>query len=248
MPLITITKTYLNGNNPTQVDLDNALDSISTFLNTILLDNTNIQTGGLVGTKFSAATLNSSQFATGAITSSAIASSAVGQTKRAALNFVTSTGQLTGTFTLTNGPGPIFLPTPIGGLSVSITSIGRPIFLGIMSSSTGFTTKSPPINTPLPAEILLTTGVNTTTTLNQLLYRRSTTASGPGKGICVSGTTVDYYNNPNQTLQVSLPFPSWIDVPGPGTFIYDVLGMVKPLGSTTSTATYSSCQLFAYEL
>jgi hypothetical protein len=115
MPALTITKTYVNGNVLTQTDLDNAFNSISTLLNTTLLDYLNVQTGGLLGTNLANGTIGNAQLGLGSVGTAQIASSAVISSNLASnitiqnLNTpafsVGSTGQATGLFTLFSGVG-----------------------------------------------------------------------------------------------------------------------------------------------
>lgn len=47
MPVLTITKTYSNGNVLTETDLDNIKNSIETFVNVTMLDNTNVDSDSI---------------------------------------------------------------------------------------------------------------------------------------------------------------------------------------------------------
>lgn len=77
MPLLTISKTYANGNILTATDLDNAFNSIATLLNTTLLDSLNVQAGGLLGTNLANGTIGNAQLGVGSVGNAQIASSAI---------------------------------------------------------------------------------------------------------------------------------------------------------------------------
>lgn len=227
MPVLSITKTYLNGNVLFQADLDTAFNSISTFLNTTGLDSTNIQTGGLLGTNLANGTIGSAQIANSAITSSLLASSAVGQAQRAPLGYQTSTGQVTtGSFSFQAGT-----TNDIPGLNnLMVTSIGRPVYIGVLPASSA-------------AEILLTSGSNGTIDLTQQILRTQFPASS--SYISIANYNFRYFNNSGNTGQLSAgSFPYFIDTPGAGTFTYKLSAGID----INSTATYSFLQLAAYEL
>lgn len=67
MPILNITENYSDENVLFQAQLNQAMQSIETFLNTTKLDSTNIQTGGIIS-----ANLASSSVATGAIAAAAV--------------------------------------------------------------------------------------------------------------------------------------------------------------------------------
>lgn len=67
MPVLSITKTYANGLDLTETDLDNIKNSLETFFNTTKIDSTNVQTGGLIGANLANGTITSTQIATNGI-------------------------------------------------------------------------------------------------------------------------------------------------------------------------------------
>lgn len=139
MPPLTITKTYLNGNILTQQQLDAAFNSISTLLNTTLLDSTNVQVGGLLGTNLASGTVGTTQITSGAITTSLIASSAITTAVIAPLSVTRPQqaplgAQLSascGLFSVTSGT------VDVTNLSVSVTTSGRLVRLELVSDGTG---------------------------------------------------------------------------------------------------------------
>lgn len=78
MASLTIPKAYNDGQVLLESDLDGALDSISTFLNTTKLNDDNIQDGGITGsTKLLTASVSEAKLATGAVTTTKLADSSV---------------------------------------------------------------------------------------------------------------------------------------------------------------------------
>lgn len=137
MPTLTITKTYVNGNILTQNDLDNAFNSVSTFINTTKLDSNNIQLGGLLGTNLAngtisianmgSASVGAPQLASSAVTTAAIGPLAVTNAQRAALgeqlSSLSSTAQ-----NLSSGY------QNVAALTQSITTNGRAVFVGLVAA------------------------------------------------------------------------------------------------------------------
>lgn len=64
MPLLTVTKTYLNGNTLTEGDLDNIKNSIETFFNVTKIANDNIQSSGVSTANLAANAVDESKLAT----------------------------------------------------------------------------------------------------------------------------------------------------------------------------------------
>ena len=235
MPALSITKTYLNGNILTQTDLDNICNSVTTFLNTTKIDNTNIQAGAILGSNIANATITQSnlgaqsvgqaqlassavgqnQLAPQAVAQNNIASSAVGAIQRAPLNYFNSI-----VISVSGGSQGNLLGTPI-----SITTSGRPIWIGLKSSG---------------ANGLGVWGVTggTTTVLSYLQIQNVTMSSTAGYfGLVTS----------NSATQLLVPCSSvWtVDFQPAGSYAYQLActGLIPSNGLTLT-----NCSLFAYEL
>lgn len=87
MPLLTTTKTYLDGNILLETDLDNLKNSWETFFNVTKLDNVNFQAGGLTGSNFANGTIGSNQLASGCGTSTTLGTNSVSARKKSAVNY-----------------------------------------------------------------------------------------------------------------------------------------------------------------
>ena len=72
MPNLNITKNYQDLDILTEQDLDDALDSIETFLNTTKIDSTNIQVGGVSSDNIAATSITTAKIATAAVTTAKI--------------------------------------------------------------------------------------------------------------------------------------------------------------------------------
>ena len=82
MAKLTISKTYKDGDTPTQVDLDNICDSIETFLNVTQLGSDNIKANSVdASTTFSELSITTGKFATDSITTAKIINGAVTSSK-----------------------------------------------------------------------------------------------------------------------------------------------------------------------
>lgn len=238
MPALTINKTYLNGNILAQADLDNAFNSITTFLNTTLIDSTNIQAGSILGSNIANATITQSNLGSASVGQAQLTSSAVGQNQLApqavAMNNIASSA----VGRLQEAPLNYKLSTPNSGnfntgsttwqnvtnCTVSITTVGRPVFVGLPSL----------INAKLS-----TPNSNGGTQTGRVQIINSTQSS------TALATTLTCTANLN--LQLDLP-PStiWsVDFPPAGTQTY-VLQAQNDQGGSLMVLT--NVQLFAYEL
>lgn len=130
MPLLTITKTYLNGNILTETDLDNAFNSISTLLNTTLLDSSNIQTSGIIGANLANGIITNAKLGALAVDTGQIASSAVTKVKLATQNYALSA--TCDNFSVTGGT------QDVTNLTVTLANEGRPVRVEFQSDGQGF--------------------------------------------------------------------------------------------------------------
>lgn len=142
MPPLTITKTYVNEQLLYQVDFDHIVDPITTFLNTTLLDSTNVQVGGLTGTNLANSTLTSTQLSASSVGTAQLASSSVTTSAFGPLAvaipqlapFNSSASDSCSFHSITNTT-----LTQVINLSVTMNFSGvRPVFMSLMpASSTG---------------------------------------------------------------------------------------------------------------
>lgn len=243
MPL-TITKTYLNGNILTETDLDNAFNSVSTLLNTTLLDSSYIQTGGLIGANLANGTIAIAQMGaqsvgTAQLTSSAVTTAIIAPAAVTTVNIASSAvsraqqapvGQQVsgscGNFTTTNT-----FATDVTNLTLTITGSSRPILLALESVSTdalnpGWIEVSDGTNNPVRPIVTLT------------LLRGASVIWATRLGGVFTGTT-------NANFYVAPPGFLMLDTPGAGTFTYKIQAQLVDNNL--------SCQMFnlslvAYEL
>lgn len=140
MPPLTITKTYVNGNVPFASDIDNIVTPITTLLNTTLLDNLNVQTGGLIGANLASSAISNfnlgpqsvgtSQLASSAVTTTVIGPLSVAIPQLAAYNSSASDG--CGVFA-SSGANVV----AVTNLSVTMNFSGlRPVFMMLFPQST----------------------------------------------------------------------------------------------------------------
>lgn len=130
MPTLTITKAYANGQLLYEANLDNFKTALETLLNTTLLDSTNVQVGGLIGSNLANGTVTSTQLGTGSIGTAQIVDNAVTPSKLSAYVSASSTTDnhsvtYTGVTTQSLGTTP----------SVSISGV-RPVLVYFKPSPT----------------------------------------------------------------------------------------------------------------
>lgn len=241
MPVLTITKTYVNGNILSASDLDSAYDSISTFLNTTKIDSTNVQTGGLTGANLANSTVNTSQLAAGAVTSSIIASSAVGSGQIGPL--AVQTGHL--------ALGAVTNPTRAALGQVSSTGLNS---VGYSTSANAFsdiTNMTLPSLTTSGRPVLIIIYPNDPTLNGGGFFninRSGVTAAGQ-LGIARNGTLISSSRitiSGGNTSGLSVPGNfTFLDTPSSGTYIYKA----QLTSDTQGTAvTIASVGMTAFEL
>jgi hypothetical protein len=72
MPTITVTKNYSDGSALTETHLDDAFESVETFINTTKLDSNNIQSGGVATGNIADASVTESKLASDAVSTTKI--------------------------------------------------------------------------------------------------------------------------------------------------------------------------------
>ncbi len=255
MPTVSLTKSYEDGTDLTEQQLDDLKDSIETALNTTKLDSSNIQTAGISSdnlatnsvttAKITSGACTTSKIADDAITADKIADSAVGSSQIAA-GAVTPAKRAARTVTTDGtdpGAGGISISTASGelsstsstyadatNLSVTLTTLGNPVFLGLIDSGAGSAAK---FEVTAPSGAAEAEG-------RVKLVRDSTD---------VSRNFITYREGSGWTGFLSTPLGilSHIDTPTAGTYTYKVQFAVSP-----ATAGYEfeikNAKLVAYEL
>lgn len=154
------------------------------------------------------------------ISTAKLANNSVTQAKRAALGQQVSSS--CGNFTATGTT-----PTDVTNLSVSITTTGRPIYIGIQADGTTNTANF---------QATINTGVSAIGNVN--ILRATTVIAGSQIGVGFAGA--------NQVSSVTVPASiSFIDIQSAGTYIYKVQAFA---GSTGAQMKVNNAVLIAYEL
>lgn len=190
-------------------------------------DNIQIKDDGVTNTKIANDAVDTDQLATGAVTTAKIEDAAVTPAKLAARNLVESTA--VNSFSTTNTS-----LTDVTNLSVSITTTGRPVFIGMISSSTSTTTTGMG---------LVSISSNNNTALGGLWFLRGSSVitnfrlaySTQG-----SAASTSYENGCSNYF--------FIETPSAGTHTYKVQARIGTIPGVTSTVRVESCKLVAYEL
>ena len=240
MSTLSITRNYLDGDDLTEAQLDAANDSIETWANGNV-GSTNIATSGVDTTNIAASAVTAAKIASDAVTTAKILDANVTTAKIADLNVTTgkindlavTTGKINtnavtrakleafgqqisdscGNFTTTSATF-----TPVTNLSVSLTTTGRPVFLGLVAD--GNTTNSSWLST------------NNGTSSTVAFFQGATQLT---QAITSSAAAT------NATLP---PGSFWhVYVPAAGTYTYTL--QVAQSSSNTTTVRY--CKLVAFE-
>jgi hypothetical protein len=159
MPTLTITKSYADGDTLFEADLDNIKDDIENFLNVTKVNDDNIQSAGITGsTKLVDASVSSAKLASASVTTSKIADEAVTTAKILDANVTTAkildsnvtTAKIADAAVtqakrvalgqqLSSSSGSFSTTTTgnvdVTNLSVTITTTGRPVFVGCIGDT-----------------------------------------------------------------------------------------------------------------
>jgi len=250
MALITVLKTYQDGTVLFEADLDNIKESIETFLNVTKINDDNIQDAGITGsTKLVNSSVTAAKLAASAVetakindlavttakladlsvttgkladlgvTTGKLAAESVTQAKRAALGQQSSSHS--GNFTTTSGS-----LVDVTNLSVSITTTGRPVFIGLIGRGGGNTSYLSAANAGDIASALLSIVRDSTSVLDSSIYTRSDGGA-------------------SATIQTPVSVLNHVDVPSAGTYTYKVQ---VARGQASTTVTVLNAILIAYEL
>lgn len=221
MPSISITKNWDDGAVLSESNLDDIKNSIETFLNTTKIDNANIQTGGIATANYAAGSVDAAAIGSSAVTTAKINDGAVTQAKRASLGQQVSSSSSNFSTTSTS-------LTDVTNLSVSITTTGRPVFVGVQSDGTGVESYWGSVATD-----------SVTYVAARAAIIRGSTEVARAELATTDGTS-------SASLTVTGPPGSlWcIDAPSAGTYTYKV----RILAGTNNSARMYYSKLVAYEL
>lgn len=149
MPTLTITKNWDDGTVLTESQLDDIKTSVETFINTTKIDTDNIQSGGIATTNYAAGSVDATALGTSSVTTVKINDAAVTTVKLLDANVTQAklAARVTGTSVAAGGiavsassasfsaAGATF--TDVTNLSVTITTLGRPVKLSLQSDGLG---------------------------------------------------------------------------------------------------------------
>lgn len=240
---IAITRSIVDGTVFTAAQNNTQCTDIETFINTTKLTGDNIQAGAITVTELGTGAVTSAKILAGAVGTAALASSAVTtaiiadsnvttakiadgnvtQAKRVALGQQVSSS--CGNFSTTSTSA-----VNVTNLSVTITTTGRPVYLGLISDGSGN-------GNPAYVNVTNTGSSNCSTTVG---FHNGSAFVGSIGLIANSGTL-------GSTSIASTPATSFhhIDTPSASTITYTVK-MLTSSGSTTATMNFA--KLIAYEL
>lgn len=134
MPAITITKNWDDGFPLTEDQLDDIKESVETFFNVTKIDDTNVQAGGLSSVSLATNAITTVKITDSNVTTSKIADAAITQAKLAATNTAISSSN-SGSFSTSSSS-----LTDVTNLSVTITTLGRPVQIELVPDSTSLGT------------------------------------------------------------------------------------------------------------
>jgi hypothetical protein len=238
MPTVSLTKSYADDTDLTEEQLDDLKESIESALNTTKLDNANIQTGGISADNLATSSVTESKIAAGAVTvnklgdlsvsTGKIAANAVTRAKLEALGQQISSS--CGNFSTTSTSY-----TAVTNLSVSLTTTGRPVWVGLQSDGTedgggGFRAGT----------VGYTAASGGSTYTAKFRLRRGNTD--------IAFYTVQNDNANDTTAQVPCGSVWFIDTPAAGTYTYTVAAKDGNAGfGDTCAASVAYCKLVAFE-
>lgn len=189
-------------------------------------DNIQIKDDGVTNAKLAADSVDVDQIIDEAVTTAKLDDGAVTQAKRAALNFVESSSS--GGFSTTSTT-----LTDVTNLSISITTTGRPVFIGLVGASTSDT------NTNLSFLGISSNGASGTGGV-YLLRDSSVISNVNFAASSGNGSATNMYNTCSSF--------SMVETPSAGTYTYKVQARGFTIPGTTTTVAVSRCKLVAYEL
>lgn len=190
-------------------------------------DNLQIKDSGVSLAKMADNSVDTPELVDGAVTTAKIEDAAVTPAKLAARNLVESAA--VNSFSTSNTT-----LTDVTNLSVSITTTGRPVFVGMIPASTSTTTTGMG---------LVSISSNSNVALGGLWFLRgaSVIANFRLSYLTQGSAASTYYNNGCSSY-------FFIETPAAGTYTYKVQARIGTIPSVTSTVSVEACKLVAYEL
>ncbi|NIO44978.1 MAG: hypothetical protein GTN36_05505 [Candidatus Aenigmarchaeota archaeon] len=238
---LTITKSYTDGDVLLEADLDNIRNDVETFLNTTKLNDDNIKTGGIGTTsiaddavttvKILDANITTAKIADANVTTVKVLDSNITTAKIADANVTTAKiadnnvtrAKLEAVGVQNSNSSGSFSTTStsfvdITNLSVTITTSGRPVIIGLKSFDTNE---------------------------SRVVCNGSTSPSGTIQ-LLQDSTTIGTYRYGSDATEVLQPANIYhIDEPTAGTYTYKFQAKISTGGTTFSVLNY---KMFAYEL
>lgn len=222
MATLTITRNYADATVLYESDLDDIKSSIETFVNTTKLGASNIQAGSITEDKINDSAVTTAKISSSAVTTSKILDGAVTKAKQAALGQQLSTS--TGASQTVTGTSY----ADVTNLSVSITTVGRPVMIMLQPESSG------------DSEIYLDRDNSGTQVSGYFKLVRDST------DVHVIEVEQDYQTS---SSSVKMPIPPgsilYLDAPAAGTYTYKI--QCKAAGAN-ERVTFKYIKLLAYEL
>lgn len=248
MPTVDIPKTYDDGQDLTESQLDSSFEYLETLLNTTKLDYQNIQSGGVIADNLGAGSVTESKLGASAVTAAKIADSAVTTQKVADLGVTTA--KLADTAVTTGKINDAAVTT--AKINDGAVTQAKRAALGQQISATsgaGFTTGS----TSLTDVTNLSVSITTTGRPVLLLVQPDGGSAVPAfcttsNSVLMSvafvrdATTIAVLGQ--QSVNTFAP-PIYVDVPSAGTYTYKV--QIKTASGATPAAA-TNVKLVAFEL
>jgi len=250
MATFSYTKGYLDGSTLNAAHLTTILDEIETFLNTTKLNSDNLQTDSISSEHIKAGEISAGLLASDCIETQNIKDGSITKVKQAAVP-ATTNGSDPGVggivFSSSSGEwsDDSTTLTAVTNLSCTLTTTGRPIFLGLVSASTGSD----------ESYIYYETGDtyydNGSDGYFQLVYLRDTTEISDYFGTGTIGYNEHNYTYPvlfeKGGLAVRHPPPFCIDIVTAGTYTYTVKSKGEG-GAFADGTQFYNLKLVAFEL
>lgn len=228
MPSLSITKLYEDGKNPVKRWFDEFSSSIETFCNVTKLGTSNIADSAIDSSEIADGAVTSSKFQTSAVTTAKIADGAVTYPKLASTTVTESSS--TGIDGGGDASGTTYMD--ITNLTLSITTTGRPVLIGIECDASSIESDA--------ASYSQTYKGSTATIENRVRLRRDSTTLSVVKFVSVSDGSIGA-----REQHTPLSGFVFLDTPAAGTYTY------KFQGYTQDSSTYlmmNDAKMFAVEL
>ena len=232
MPNLSVPKTYTDATILNESDLDTSFDFFETFFNVSQgggIDSLNIKSSGVITDSINDLAITTAKLANSSVTNLKMANDAI-DTVELVNNAVTRVKQAAVGQQISDSSGSFSVndptDTPVTNLSVSISTIGRPVMLMLISDGTSAAGR---------VRIGNNAAVTTTVDLN---FRRDSSIISEQR-LSYTSTGSDQITTPSSSFQ-------YFDVVSAGTYTYDVT--VTHIGTGVQTIDVQNTKLVAYEL